>query len=177
MSEATNETIRSLLARRSIRRFKPEQIRDDELEAVLRAGMYAPSGNNRQSARFVVVQDAGTRALLSRMNREVRASDDDPYYGAPTVVLVFADRTVSTPVEDASLALGNMFNAAYALGLGSCWVNRERQMFATDEGKALLARWGVVGDYVGVGACILGYPDGEHPAAAPRKPDFVTMVR
>jgi nitroreductase len=172
-----NETIRSLLARRSIRRFKPEQIRDDELEAVLQAGMYAPSGANRQSARFIVVQDPDTRALLSRMNREVRPSDDDPYYGAPTIVLVLADRTTTTPVEDGALALGNMFNAASSLGLGSCWVHRERQMFDSDEGRALLATWGVVGDYVGVGACILGYPDGEHPEPAPRKPDFVTMVR
>ncbi len=177
MTRLMNETIGTLLGRRSVRRFRPDQIRDDELEAVLRAGMYAPSGNNRQSARFVVVQDVATRARLSRMNRDVRPSDDDPYYGAPTIVLVLADRTVSTPVEDAALALGNMFNAAHSLGLGSCWVNRERQMFETDEGKALLRAWGIVGDYVGVGACILGYPDGELPEPAPRKPDFVTRVR
>ncbi len=177
MTGATNETIATLLSRRSVRSFKPEQIGDDELAAVLQAGMYAPSGNNRQSARFVVVQDAATRALLTRMNRDVRPSDDDPYYGAPTIVLVLADRSVSTPVEDASLALGNMFNAAHAVGLGSCWVNRERQMFETDEGKALLRTWGVTGDFIGVGACILGYPAGDLPEAAPRKPDFVTMVR
>ena len=177
MTAATNETIATLLSRRSVRSFRADQVRDDELEAVLQAGMYAPSGNNRQSARFVVVQDPATRALLTRMNRAVRPSDDDPYYGAPTIVVVLADRSASTPVEDASVALSNMFNAAHSLGLGSCWVNRERQMFETDEGKALLHAWGVVGDYVGVGACILGYPAGPLPEPAPRKPDFVTMVR
>ena len=177
MTGARNETIETLLSRRSVRRFTSEQVGDDELEAVLQAGAYAPSGNNHQSARFVVVQDAATRARLTRMNREVRPSDDDPYYGAPTIVLVLADRGASTPVEDASLALGNMFNAAHSLGLGSCWVNRERQMFETDEGKALLRELGVTGDLVGVGACILGYPEGELPAPAPRRPDVVTMVR
>jgi nitroreductase len=101
----------------------------------------------------------------------------DPYYGAPTLVLVLADKTKITPVEDASLALGNMFTAAYFLGLGSCWVHRTRQMFESKEGKALLKKWGVEGDYVGVGSCVLGYPDCEHPQAAPRKDDFVVMVK
>ena len=172
-----NETMKSLLNRRCIRAFKPEQISDEELNAVLEAGKFAPSGANRQSAKFIVVQGPETRETLSRMNLAVKPSDGDPYYGAPTIVLVLADRGASTPVEDASLALGNMFNAAHSLGLGSCWVNRERQMFETDEGKALLRELGVTGDLVGVGACILGYPEGELPAPAPRRPDVVTMVR
>jgi nitroreductase len=172
-----NETMTTLLNRRSIRTFKPEQITDEELNAVLEAGKYAPSGANQQAALFIVVQERTTRETLSRMNQAVKASDSDPYYGAPTIVLVLADRSKVTPVEDAALALGNMFNAAYSLGLGSCWVHRERQMFESAEGKALLKEWGVEGDYVGVGSCILGYPDGEHPQAAPRKDDFVVMVR
>ena len=133
-----NETLDTLLNRRSIRTFKPEQITDEELNAVLEAGMYAPSGANQQSALFVVVQEKQTRETLSRMNRAVKASDSDPYHGAPTIVLVLADRSKVTPVEDATLALGNMFNAAHSLGLGSCWVHRERQMFESEEGKALL---------------------------------------
>ena len=80
-------------------------------------------------------------------------------------------------MEDASVALGNMLNAAYSLGLSSCWVHRTRQMFESEEGKALLKKWGVEGDFIGVGSCALGYPDGEHPQAAPRKDDFVVMVR
>jgi nitroreductase len=171
-----NQTMNTLLARRCIRAFKAEQISDGELNAVLDAGKYAPSGANQQSALFIVVQDAGTMKVISRMNQEIAGADSDPYYGAPTVILVLADKTKVTPVEDASLALGNMLNAAYSLGLGSCWVHRTRQMFESEEGKALLKTWGVEGDYVGVGSCILGYPAGEHPEAAPRKDDFVVMV-
>jgi nitroreductase len=171
-----NETIKTLLERRSIRKFKPEQIREEELNAILEAGMYAPSGANQQSALFVVVQDKETIKKLSAMNAAVLQKDIDPYYNAPTVVLVFADKTKVTPVEDASVALGNMFNAAASLGIGSCWVHRARQMFETDEGRDLLRKWGAVGDYIGVGSCILGYPDGPHPKAAPRKDNFVIRV-
>jgi len=172
-----NETMTTLLNRRSIRAFRAQQISDEELNAVLEAGKYAPSGANQQSALLIVVQDPQARATITRMNQAVNGSDDDPYYGAPTIIIVLADPTKVTPVQDASLVLGNMFNAAHSLGLGSCWVNRERQMFETDEGKALLAAWGVAGEYIGVGACALGYPAGEHPQAAPRKDGYVVMVR
>jgi nitroreductase len=171
-----NETIKTLLARRSIRKFKPEHITEEELNAILEAGMYAPSGVNQQSALFVVIQDKETLKKLSAMNAAVLGKDIDPYYGAPTVILVFADKSKITPVEDASLALGNMFNAATSLGIGSCWVLRTKEMFETEEGKDLLRKWGVAGDYIGVGSCILGYPDGKHPKAAPRKDNFVMRV-
>ena len=130
-----NETINTLLARRSIRKFKPEHITEEELNAILEAGMYAPSGVNQQSALFVVIQDKETLKKLSAMNAAVLGKDIDPYYGAPTVVLVFADKSKITPIEDASLALGNMFNAATSLGIGSCWVHRTKEMFETEEGK------------------------------------------
>ncbi len=168
-----NETLKTLLERRSIRKFKPEQIKEVELNAILEAGMYAPSGANQQSALFVVIQDKETLKKLSAMNAAVLGKDIDPYYNAPTVILVLADKTKVTPVEDASVALGNMFNAAASLGVGSCWVHRTKQMFETMEGKDLLRKWGVAGDYIGVGSCILGYPEGEHPKAAPRKENFV----
>jgi len=171
-----NETIKTLLERRSIRKFKPEQIKDEDLNAILKAGMYAPSGGHQQSALFVVIQDKETLKKLSAMNAAVLGKDIDPYYGAPTVILVFADKGKITPVEDASLALGNMFNAAASLGIGSCWVHRTKQMFETDEGKDLLRKWGITGGYIGVGSCILGYPDGKHPKAAPRKDNFVIRV-
>ena len=173
-----NETMTTLLNRRTIRVFKPEQISDEELNAVVKAGTYAPSGGNQQAALLVVVQDAATRASLTRMNQAVIGSaDNDPYHGAPTIVIALADTTKVTPVEDATLALGNMFNAAFSLGLGSCWVHRARQMFASDEGKALLKTWGVEGDYVGVGSCVLGYPGSDWPEAAPRKDGYVVTVR
>ncbi|MGA2225488.1 MAG: nitroreductase [Syntrophobacteraceae bacterium] len=171
-----NETIKTLMERRSIRKFKPAQIKEEELNTILDAGMYAPSGANQQSALFVVIQDKETLKKLSAMNAAVLGKDIDPYYGAPTLILVFADKSKVTPIEDASLALGNMFNAAASLGIGSCWVHRARQMFETQEGKDLLKKWGVTGDYVGVGSCILGYADCEHPKAAPRKDNFVIRV-
>jgi len=171
-----NETIKTLMERRSIRKFKPAQIKEEELNTILDAGMYAPSGANQQSALFVVIQDKETLKKLSAMNAAVLGKDIDPYYGAPTLILVFADKSKVTPIEDASLALGNMFNAAASLCIGSCWVHRARQMFETQEGKDLLKKWGVTGDYVGVGSCILGYADCEHPKAAPRKDNFVIRV-
>jgi nitroreductase len=172
-----NETITNLLNRRSIRRFKPEQIKDEELDAILEAGKYAPSGANQQSALFIVVQDKEMMEKIAKINAAVLGKDFDPYYGAPTVILVLADNSKVTPIEDASLALGNMLNAAYSIGLGSCWVHRTREMFDSNEGRALLKKWGVEGDYIGVGSCILGYPDCEHPNAAPRKDNFVVMVK
>lgn len=171
-----NETIRTLLERRSIRKFKPEQIKEDELNVILEAGMYAPSGANQQSPLFVVVQKEEILKKIDKMNADVMGKDMHPYYGAPTVVLVFADKSKVTPIEDASLALGNMYNAAASLGIGSCWVHRTKEMFESAEGKELLKEWGVVGDYVGVGSCLLGYPDCELPKAAPRKENFIVRV-
>lgn len=173
-----NETIKTLLNRRSIRKFKPEQIKDEELNAVLEAGKYAPSGMNHQSALFIAVQDKKVIAKLSKMNAAVMGrTEGDPYYGAPTIILVLADRNKTTHMEDGCLALGNMFNAAYSLGLGSCWIHRTREMFESEEGKELLKEWGVKGDYKGIGSCILGYPACEHPQAARRKDNFVVLVK
>ena len=172
-----NETQKTLLARRSIRKFKPGQIKDAELNAVLEAAKYAPTGGGRQGNLFVVVQDPILRAQLAKMNAAVLGKDFDPYYGAPTIILVFADRTKSTPVEDGSLALGNLFNAAAALGLGSCWIHRAREMFESAEGKALRQRWGIEDRFVGIGGCSLGYPDGDIPAPAPRKDGLVLRAR
>ena len=164
-----NETLNTLMTRRSVRKFKPDPIKAEDLNAILEAGQYAPTGGGRQGNLFVVVQDPALRKQLAKLNAAVLGKDFDPYYGAPAIILVFADQTKSTPVEDGSLALGNLFNAAHALGLGSCWIHRAREMFANEEGQVLLKRWGVEDRYVGVGACSLGYPDGELPAAAPRK--------
>ncbi|MCH5138822.1 nitroreductase [Clostridiaceae bacterium UIB06] len=173
-----NETMKSLLNRRSIRKYKQEQIRDEELNAVLEAGKYAPSGGNQQSALFIVVQKKEVIEKISKMNAAVMGKDNiDPYYGALTVILVLADKSKATPIEDGSLALGNMYNAAYSLGLGSCWIHRTKEMFESEDGKKLLKEWGVEGDYIGVGSCVLGYPDGEIPKAAPRKENFVVMIK
>ena len=120
------ETLLSMKERRSIRAYRKEQITQEELDAVLDAATYAPSGMGRQSAKIVAVQDTETVALLSKLNAEVMGADSDPFYGAPTVVIVFGDKNVGTYLEDGALVMGNLLLAAYAVGLGSCWIHRAR---------------------------------------------------
>lgn len=170
-----NTTIQDLMTRRSIRKYKPEQITREELETVLNAGMCAPTAMNKQSPIIVAVQNKDDIAYLSKLNAAVNGMTGDPFYGAPTVLVVLADAENANAVPDGSLVLGNLMNAAHAIGLGSCWINRAREVFATDEGKALLKKWGIEGDYIGVGNCILGYPD-EQPQMKPRKENYVHYV-
>ena len=157
----------TLLNRRSIRRYKEDQVPDELLDQVLTAGLYAPTGMNRQNIIMVAVRDKETRDRLSRMNAAVMGSDRDPFYGAPCVIVVLGDPEIYPVVENGSLVLGNLMNAAYAVGLGSCWIHRAKQTFETEEGKALLRKWGLKEDLVGIGNCILGYAD-ESPEAKPR---------
>ncbi len=173
-----NEVLSAIAARRSCRAYLPEQIKPEELQAVLEAGTWAPTGMNRQSPIIVVVQDKETRDKLSAMNAAVMGNNGDPFYGAPTVLVVLADRNMSTHVEDGSLVLGNLLLAASSIGLGSCWINRAKEVFDTEEGKALLRKWGLDADrYRGIGNCILGYPaQGGIKPAAPRKSDYVVYV-
>jgi len=162
-----NETMNTLIGRRSVRSYKKEQITKEELDAVLTAGIWAPTGMNRQHTRLVAVTDPHLVKKLSLMNAAVMGSDSDPFYGAPCVVVVFGDSNVYTYVEDGSLAMGNMMNAAHSIGLGSCWIHRAREMFESEEGRALMAEWGIPESYKGVGNCILGYTDNP-PADRPR---------
>ena len=172
-----DELLDLIKTRRSVRQYRPDQIADGALDAVLEAGTWAASGNGRQSPVLVAVQDPEDRAALARMNAAVMGRDGDPYYGAPTVVLVLADPEIGTWVEDGSLALGNMMLQAHALGLGSCWIHRERQMFASGEGKALLRKWGLDEKLEGVGSIALGYPEGELPQPKPRKEGYAVKIR
>ena len=172
----TNETLQTIKNRRSCRAYKPEQITDEELNAVLEAGTYAASGKGLQRAKIVVVQDAATRAQLTRMNAAIMGSTGDPMYAAPTILVVLADAHAPNAVPDGSLVMGNLMLAAASLGLGSCWINRAKEEFETEEGKALLKKWGIEGDWVGIGHCILGYPAAQPKPAAPRKPDYIVRV-
>ena len=165
-------TLEDLKSRRSIRSYRPEQIQPEELEAVLEAGSYAPTGMGMQSPVMVALQDRETIAQLSRMNAAIMGSDGDPFYGAPTVIVVLADSSRPTCVEDGSLVMGNLMNAAHALGLGSCWIHRAREEFQSAVGKALLKKWGLSDRYIGVGHCLLGYP-AETPQAKPRKENYI----
>lgn len=164
-----NETISCLLNRRSVRAYRPEQIKPAELETILQAGLYAPSAMNLQPSIMLVIQDRETISMLSRLNAEVMGRDTDPFYGAPTVIVVLADKNAPNHVQDASLVMGNLMNAAFSLGVDSCWINRAREVFEMPEARALLREKGISDDYVGVGNCILGYRSGELPAAPPRR--------
>ena len=168
-----NDTLKTLMERRSVRSYKPDQIPEDVLEQILLAGEYAPSGMGMQSAVMVAVQDPETIRTLSRINAEIMGTDGDPFYGAPTVVVVLADRRRGTCVEDGSLVMGNLMNAAFSLGVDSCWIHRARETYETPEGKALLKKWGLSEDYIGIGNCILGYSDQPLPQPKPRKEGFV----
>ena len=171
-----NKVIESLVTRRSCRHYRKEQIPDDVLGEILRAGMYAPTAMNRQSPMIVVLQNPDDISALSRMNARIMGTDSDPFYGAPTVLLVLADRNIPTCVEDGSLVMGNLMNAAHSLGIGSCWIHRAYEEFESDEGKALLSKWGIEGEWRGIGHCILGYPVEEAPER-PRKEGWVKFVR
>ena len=168
-------SIELLKQRRSIRRYEPRQIPEELLDKVLEAGIYAPTGMNRQNIVMVAVRDRETRDQMSKMNAAVMGRDGDPFYGAPCVIVVLGDPEIYPVVENGSLVLGNLMNAAHAVGLGSCWIHRAKQTFETEEGKALLRKWGLKDSLVGIGNCILGYPD-EDPAAKPRLDGRIVKV-
>ena len=167
--------LENLKNRRSVRKYKPEQVTDAHLDAILEAGLYAASGRGTQNTIMVAVRDKATRDQLSRMNGEIWGTEADPFYGAPCVVVVLVEPERYTAVEDGSLVLGNLMQAAHDLGLGSCWILRARQMFESEEGKALLRKWGLREDLLGVGNCILGYAD-EDPAPKPRREGRIIKV-
>ena len=170
-------TLEDLKTRRSCRSYKPEQITPEELDAVLEAGTWAPTGRGKQAPILVAVQDPETVKTLSQLNAAVMGSEGDPFYGAPTVIIVLADKSAAhTYLYDGSCVMTNLLNAAHAIGLGSCWIHRAREVFDSEEGKALLKKWGIEGDYEGIGNCILGYKAAQDPEPRPRKENYITKV-
>lgn len=172
-----NETLKNIHERKSCRSYKQEQITDELLKEVLDAGLAAPSGRNLQPTYIVAVQDAATVKKLSEINAGIMGTDKDPFYGAPTVIVVLAKKDSRTSLEDGSLVVGNMLLAAYSLGLGACWIHRAKETFETDEGKALLKEWGITDEVFGVGNCILGYADGEFHPDFEKKSDRVIVIK
>lgn len=163
--------------RRSCRRYKPDQIDDRALQAVLEAGTYAPTSKGQQSPFIVAVQEPALLKRLSRMNATVMGTDTNPYYDAPTYIFVFAPADGRNPIQDGSCVMQNMMLAAHALGLATCWINREREMFATDEGQALMRQWGLPDGLTGIAAIAIGYADGAPDAPKPRKDGYYRIVR
>ena len=171
-----NEVLNVIRSRRAVRAYTADPVPQELLRTVCEAGTYAPTGQGRQSPTIVAVTDVACRERLARLNAEVMGSDADPYYGAPAVILVPADGTVNTFVEDGSCVLENMMLAAASLGLGSVWVHREREIFDSEQGKQLLREWGLPETLRGVGSIALGY--GAVPASQPkpRKEGYIVKV-
>ena len=164
------------MTRRSIRSYKNQMPDDETLRKVLEAGTYAPTAMNLQTPILVCVKNRELRDRMSRLNAKVLGKDTDPFYGAPVVVVVLAAKDKPNHVVDGALVMGNLMNAAHALGLGSCWINRAREVFDTEEGKQILLELGISGDWEGIGNCILGYVEGDSPEARPRKKDYIRVV-
>ena len=171
-----NEVIKAIKERRSVKSYKPDAVPAELLDAVLEAGTYAPTGRNMQAPIIVAVTDKATRDKLSKLNAEVMGMDGDPFYGAPAVLVVLADRSRSTYLYDGSLVMENLMLAAHSLGLGSCWIHRAKEVFDSAEGKALLASLGIEGDYEGIGNCIIGYTDTPPVERKPRKENYIYKI-
>lgn len=172
------QTIEAIRSRRSIRKFKPEMPSRDHIRQIVEAGTYAATGMNRQSPIIIAVTDRAVRDALQRVNARIGGWQEgfDPFYGAPAILIVLADKAWANRVYDGSLVLGNMMLAAHELGLGSCWIHRAREEFERPEWQEWLRSIGVSGTYEGIGHLALGYPDGEFPKAAPRKADWAYYV-
>ncbi len=172
-----NATLDVLKTRRSFRAYKDAPVEREKLEAICEAATFAPTGMGKQAPYIVVVEDKNTRDTIAKLNAGVAGMNMDPFYGAPVLAIVFADTaTAPTWAEDAALVAGNLLNAAHAVGVDSCYIWRGNPTFKTDEGKALMASWGLPDTCEGVAICILGYGEGETPEPKPRKADYVRFV-
>lgn len=172
------EAMENLLTRRSVKKYKSDVVPKELIEKIVEAGTYAPTGRNAQAPIIIAVTNKEVRDGLSAVNARIMGAPEgtDPFYGAPCVLVVLADKARNTRVYDGSLVMGNLQLAAHALGLGSCWIHRAKETFELPEGKALLAKLGIEGEYEGIGNCVIGYADCELPEAKPRKENWVYYV-
>ena len=173
-----NETLKVLETRRSCRKFKPDLVNKEELDAIIKAGTYAATGMGKQSPIIIAVTDKELRDKISEVNRKIGGWNEgfDPFYGAPVILIVLADKNVSTHVYDGSLVMGNLMNAAESLGVASIWIHRAKEEFESEFGKELLKKLGVEGDFEGIGHCALGYAAEPAKDAAPRKTNYVYYI-
>ena len=176
MSGEKNQVLENMKTRRSIRKYKPDMVPKEIIEKIAEAGTYAATGMGKQSPIIIAVTNKELRDRLSKMNAQVMGSNSDPFYGAPVVLIVLANKNYGTYVYDGSLVMGNLMLAAHELGIASCWIHRAEEEFESQEGKQILKDLGITGDYEGIGHCILGYADCEEPTAAPRKENYVIFA-
>ena len=169
-------TINDILTRRSVKKYKSAPVPQEIIDKIINAGLYAANGMGAQSPIIIQVTNKEMRDKLSKMNADVMGANTDPFYGAPAVLVVLADKNRPTAVYDGSLVMGNLMLAAHALGIGNCWIHRAKEEFESEEGKEILKSLGIEGEYVGIGHCILGYADGEPKPAAERKPGRVFKI-
>jgi nitroreductase len=172
-----NAELQALKERRSVRKYKADMVPQELIDQVIDAGLYAASGHGTQEVIIVAVTNKEVRDKLAQMNREILGTNSDSFYGAPVVLVVLGPKSNKLTPYDGSLVMGNLMQAAHAVGLGSCWINRAKEEFDSEGGKQLLKEWGIEGEYEGVGHCILGYTDGTVPQAAPRKANRVFYVK
>ena len=171
-----SDMLEQIKVRRSIRAFKSDMVPRELIDQVVEAGTYAASGRNRQSTIILAVTNREVRDKLSKWNAQIMGSDKDPFYGAPVVLVVLAEKDGANRVYDGSLVMANLMLAATELGLGSCWIHRAKEEFELPEGKELLASLGIEGDYEGIGHCMLGYVEGDYPEVLPRKANRVYYI-
>ena len=173
-----NEVLEAIKSRRSIRKFKPDMLEQDKIDQIVEAGLYAASGMNKQASKIIVVKNKAFRDKLSAINAKVMGQPEgvDPFYGAPVILIVLSDKEWFTGVYDGSLVMGNLMLAAHALGIGSCWIHRAKEIFEQPEYQEWLESLGIEGNWEGIGHCILGYTDGSEPVALPRKENRVYYV-
>ena len=174
-----NETLKVLEERRSCRNFKPDMITEDELQQILRAGTYAATGMGKQSPIIIAVTKKELRDQFAEENRKIMGAPEgvDPFYGAPVILVVLANKAIPTHVYDGSLVMGNLMNAAESLGVANIWIHRAKEEFESDFGKNIFADLGIEGEYEGIGHLALGYVDGQLPTARPRKDGRVFWVK
>ena len=172
-----SDVLETIKSRRSIRKYKSDMVPQDKLEKIIEAGTYAATGMGKQSPIIVAVTNKELRDKLSAMNAKIMGTNTDPFYGAPVVLIVLADKSRPTYLYDGSLVMGNLMVEAEAQGIGSCWIHRAKEEFESEEGKEILKSLGIEGDYEGIGHCVLGFADGLAPKAAPRKDSYVYYVK
>ena len=172
-----SDVLETIKSRRSIRKYKSDMVPQDKLEKIIEAGTYAATGMGKQSPIIVAVTNKELCDKLSAMNAKIMGTNTDPFYGAPVVLIVLADKSRPTYLYDGSLVMGNLMLEAEAQGIGSCWIHRAKEEFESEEGKEILKSLGIEGDYEGIGHCVLGFADGPAPKAAPRKDSYVYYVK